>query len=282
MDDTGIHIEVTEPLFGAIKYFYCIHTPADFKTKIQHLSPNLEMMLIFNFGAPVRVSFGKEIVGDWKVERVAAIGPLRKMLNYELLPGADIIVTVFNPDGFYRLFQLPMNEMGEPDIIDPDQLLNITGFNELWEVLNSLPLLSDRIALLKAYAHAFVRDAEEAVFPLVEGIPYFHNPMIQPVRAIASDANLSERTIQLRFKKYLGFSPKELLRFLRFKQVINGILEKESTEVDWYELVNQYGYHDQSHLIKDFQHYLGTTPQKFIREIAGKEFCVSRPGNYYS
>lgn len=282
MDDTGRHIEVTEPLFEAIKYFYCIQAPADFETKVQHLSPNLEMMLIFNFGAPVRISFGNEIVGDLIVERVAAIGPLRKMLNYEILPGADMIVTVFNPNGFYRLFQLPMDEMGEQDIIDPDRLLNITGFNDLWEALNNLPLLSDRIGLLKAYALAFVRDAEEAVSPLVDGIPYFHDPRIQPVRAIASDSNLSERTVQLRFKKYLGFSPKELLRFLRFKQVINGILENESTEVDWYELVNQYGYHDQSHLIKDFQYYLGTTPQKFIREIAGKEFCVSRPGRYYS
>jgi AraC-like DNA-binding protein len=282
MDDTGTHIEMTGPLSGAIKYFYCIQAPADFETKVQHLSPNLEMMLIFNFGAPVRISFGNETVGDVKIERVAAIGPLRKMLSYEILPGADIIVTVFNPDGFYRLFQLPMDEMNEPDIIDPDRLLNITGFNNLWKALNNLSQLSDRIGLLEAYALAFVRDAEEAVSPLVDGIPYFHNPIIQPVRAIASDSNLSERTIQLRFKKYLGFSPKELLRFLRFKQVINGIMEKESMEVDWYELVNQYAYHDQSHLIKDFQYYLGTTPRKFVKEIAGKEFCVSRPGKYYS
>ena len=102
------------------------------------------------------------------------------------------------------------------------------------------------------------------------------------MRAIAQDSNLSERTVQLRFKKYLGYSPKELIRFLRFKQVIQSIQQQQSSQVDWYALVEQFGYHDQSHLIKDFKQYLGMTPQKFVKDIAGKEFCVSRPGKYYS
>ena len=96
------------------------------------------------------------------------------------------------------------------------------------------------------------------------------------------DSDLSERTIQLRFKKYLGYSPKELLRFTRFKKVINRILQKENHNVDWYGLVDEFGYHDQSHLIKDFHHYLGTTPLKFVKDIVGKEFCVSKEGKYYS
>ena len=282
MEIIATHIEVTDPAFDAIKYFYCIQTPADFQAKTQHLSPSLEMMLIFNFGSPVRVSFADAHFGGLQVERVSAIGPLRQMLHYEVLPGTDLIITVFNPDGFFRLMQMPMDEMGEEKVVDPDLLLHITGFNNLWQQLKDLATLDERISLLKEHAMAFIQDAEQATLPLVAGIPYFNNPLIQPVRAIAQDSNLSERTVQLRFKKYLGYSPKELIRFLRFKQVIESIQQQQSSQVDWYALVEQFGYHDQSHLIKDFKQYLGMKPQKFVKDIAGKEFCVSRPGKYYS
>jgi AraC-like DNA-binding protein len=199
-----------------------------------------------------------------------------------LLPDADFIVVVFNADGFYRLFQLPVDGIGGDMVNDPDELLQITGFQDLWKMLNDLPSTDEKINLLKVYALAFVEETDLALTPLLNGISYFSNPGIQPVRAMAMDSDLSERTIQLRFKKYLGYSPKELMRFLRFKQVINLILNKDNPEVDWYGLIEEFGYHDQSHLIKDFQHYLGTTPQKFVKEMAGKEFCVSRDGKYFS
>lgn len=281
-EPTATHIEVTDPAFEAIKYFYCIQTPADFQTKMQHLCPNLEMLLIFNFGPPVRVSFGDTSFSGLQVERVSAIGPLRQMLNYEVLPGAELIIAVFNPSGFFRLMQLPMDGIGEEKVMDPDLLLNITGFNDLWLQLKEMTTLDERISLIKVHALAFIQDADEATSPLLAGISYFNNPLIQPVRAIAQDSDLSERTVQLRFKKYLGYSPKELLRFLRFKQVIQSIQQQEGSQVDWYDLVEQFGYHDQSHLIKDFKQYLGVTPQKFVKEIVGKEFCMSRPGKYYS
>ncbi|MCE7064097.1 DUF6597 domain-containing transcriptional factor [Dyadobacter sp. CY326] len=139
------HINVTDKAYDAIKYFYCVKAPADFEAKIQHLSPNLEMMLIFNFGAPIRVSFADLGFNGLQIGRVSAIGPIRKMLNYEVLPGTDMIIAVFNPNGFYRLMQLPMDEIGEESIINPDPLLNITGFNALWQSLYDLPSLDERI-----------------------------------------------------------------------------------------------------------------------------------------
>jgi len=276
MQPVGSFFEAEVPLNETIKHFYCIQSAPNATTTVQHLAPNLEMMIVFNFGNPVRISFGSEVFSEKKIEQVAILGPLRKMLNYELLPESDVIIIVFNPNGFYRLFQIPMDEITGEDVIDPDELLKITGFKTLWETLKGLPVLNDRIQLLKDYGTAFIQKADDATAPLTAGISYFHNPMIQPVRAIAHDSDLSERTIQLRFKKYLGYSPKELLRFIRFKQVINCIQSAETTEVDWHALIEQFAYHDQSHLIKDFNFYLGTTPQKFVRDILGKEFCVTR------
>lgn len=271
----GTHFEVEPPLSDIVKHFYVIQSGGDAATAVAHLSPNYEMMLLFNFGAPARFSFAAAALGSMQVEKVAALGPLRKMLNYELLPGADLLVVVFNLDGFYRLYQVPVDELDGEELHYPDDA------QELWEVLKRCASSAERVAILKDYISATAHAAEEGAQPLLNGTDYFNDPLIQPAKAIAADAELSERTVQLRFKKYVGYSPKEMLRFLRFKQVISSIEQSTAASIDWFDLIHDFGYHDQSHLIKDFQHYLGTSPEIFIKQIAGKEFCTTKPGRRY-
>ena len=132
-----------------------------------------------------------------------------------------------------------------------------------------------RLKVISNYVQMFMDENDDAVQPLLNGEHYFYDPLIQPVKAIAADAQLTERTIQLRFQKYTGYSPKELLRFLRFKEVIDRLMTTQHKEINLFEIVLDFGYHDQSHLIKDFQHFLGTTPQYFIKRLNDKEFCVA-------
>ena len=282
MEAVGKHFNAMDEFGEVIRHFYCIQTPSDFEAITQHLSPNMEMMLVFNFGASARASFADDDFNKLEINRVALIGPLRKMLNYEVLANTDMIAVVFSANGFYHLFQLPVNEFSGDHIIDPDVFFQTTNFNTLWETLKSLSSLSERIQFLQDYTLTLIHAEDDAVTYLSKNVSYFDNLSVQPVRAMAMDQNVSERTVQLRFKKELGYSPKELIRFLRFKQVINRILQQNTQEIDWYTLIEEFSYHDQSHLIKDFHQYLGTTPQKFIREIAGKDFCVTKPGKYYS
>ena len=54
---TGKHFDVQFPLSGIVKHFYVMQSTVDHPAVVNHLSPNYEMMLIFNFGAPVRISF---------------------------------------------------------------------------------------------------------------------------------------------------------------------------------------------------------------------------------
>ena len=262
-------------LHGIISHFYHIYSTADNIPVQKHLSPNLEMLLAFNFGSPISLSFNHQQHEKFIVDRVAIIGPLRKMLNYELHAEADAIIVNFKLDGFYRLFHQPLDELNGDGIPDPAILTNSHYLNELWEELAILPDLKDRLQMLNNYISSLIRTPEKAAQPLLAAEPYFHNPRLQPVKAIAADTSLTERSIQLRFKKYTGYSPKELLRFLRFKAVIYEILNQPAQQLTVFDLINKYNYHDQSHLIKDFKTFLGTTPLKFIKSLKNNQFCVS-------
>lgn len=281
MNYTGKLFEPTEALSDVLRHFYCFEVPEDFERQIGRLAPNFDMLLMFNFGEPVNVSFGNGPFEGEKVERVGVLGPLRKMLNYEILPRMELILLIFTMDGFYRLFQKEVDEIDGEKVIDPKLFANDTLFDDLWLVLKNTKGMEERVQLLREFLLSMTKKSDEAIVPLFDTLAYFDNPNLEPVKAIAGDLSLSERTIQLRFKKYIGFAPKEMLRFKRFKLVLNYLIENSKGPVKWMEVVYQHGYHDQSHLIKDFRHYLGTTPKKFVAQLKDELFCVSKPGKHY-
>ncbi|MBB6272253.1 AraC-like DNA-binding protein [Pedobacter cryoconitis] len=281
LEADGQFYDVRPPLDEVVSHFYHLHTAAGSNTVLKHLSPNFDMLMIFNFGAPIRFSFNDELLSNILIKRTSVIGPLRKMLNYELQPGTDAIIVNFTLNGFYRLFKIPMSSLSLNELTDPDILIDKKCFAELWEQLAVLNDIQLRFRLIEEYAASFISVNEPSAIPLLSGAAYFQNPVIHPVKAIAENEALSERTIQQRFQKFTGYSPKEILRFIRFKKVIYQIINQEDKAIDLFELIETHGYHDQSHLIKDFNHFLGTTPRKFIKNIAGKYFCMTRPGKHY-
>lgn len=277
----GQFYETEPPLNEVISHFYHFRRLINAAPELRQLSPNFEMLLVFNFGEPIRISFNNAPFDNLLINRTAVIGPLRKMLNYELLPGANAIVANFTLNGFYRLFKVPLHEMAGEEILNPDVLIDNTCFSELWGKVNLLATVTEQVQVLSNYATRFIQDNEAGSKPLLDSISYFYNPALQPVKAISSDTKLTERTIQLRFQKYVGYSPKELLRFIRFKDVVYQLLNQTENKVDLISLIDMFGYHDQSHLIKDFNHFMGTTPQQFLKKIKDNQFCVSREGKFY-
>lgn len=58
-----------------------------------------------------------------------------------------------------------------------------------------------------------------------------------------------------------------LYRYERFLKAIKIIEETnfDSSKVDWFEIIEQCGYYDQSQLIRDFNHYLNLSPLKYLK-----------------
>jgi AraC-like DNA-binding protein len=264
------------PLDLIINSFYCFKSLEPSETVIKHLSPNLEVMMVFSFGTPIRISFGNEPFTDQTIDKTAIIGPLKKMLNYEVPQGADVIVVNFRLNGFNRLFNLPVSALEVQAVIDPDTLLGKIVFRKLW---NNLFVLQDSEARIKEMilqAIPFIKSNSDQMEAFLKGERYFYDPKINPAKAMASEMRLTERMIQMRFKEHVGYSAKELIRFLRFKQVVLNLIAQESDTLDVFEIIATQGYHDQSHLIKDFNHYLGTTPKKFFKSIKDKSVCTTK------
>lgn len=274
MADSGRKYEVNAPLTSVVSHIYGINMPQDSESAVHHLSPSLEMMLVFNFGSAVSFSFGEDDIDGQQVERIGILGPLRKVLNYELKAGADLLILPFVLDGFYKFMSL---SGVSADLSEDDNVKEYAGKLDLiWENLYLLPGPEERVALLKSYLQQAVKGSEAGTELLVQNAGTFYDPGISPAKVMAGKANISERAVQMRFKKYVGYSPRELHRFLRFKRVVACLMERQGKPVDWFDVIVQFGYHDQSHLIRDFKYYTGGTPTQFMEMKDAGGFCISR------
>jgi AraC-like DNA-binding protein len=84
------------------------------------------------------------------------------------------------------------------------------------------------------------------------------------LRDIASHLGLSHKQLLARFDCRVGLAPKFTSRLLRFRNTLNAICDAPVSP-DWAGLAIDCGYHDQAHLIHEFQEFASVTPAEYQR-----------------
>jgi AraC-like DNA-binding protein len=79
------------------------------------------------------------------------------------------------------------------------------------------------------------------------------------LRDVSRELGFSQRRFIQMFSSHVGLTPKIFCRILRFQRA--RILAEKLERPDWAELALTCGYFDQSHLIKDFKEFSGSTPR---------------------
>lgn len=224
------------------------------------LIPSFQTIMIFSFGAPASLlpRQSEEIA----VDKCLVIGPIKQAFDYTLSPQAAILVANFKDDAFFRFFGNAA--VSQPAPVHPDKLLDENCFTNLWSTLNTLTDNAARVDCILDFCRPYLRHRA----PLAGQIAGFDNDLLNPVKEIAEKNHLSERAVQLNHKKHFGYSAKEISRYQRFLkavQLIQTIALSNSAKMDWFEIIDQCGYYDQSQLIHDFKHYLNLSPSKYLK-----------------
>lgn len=83
------------------------------------------------------------------------------------------------------------------------------------------------------------------------------------VAALAEEVNLSERQFGRVFRQLVGLSPKQFSRIARLNRVLNSP-DYQLYGLSLEELAVKYGYHDPSHLVREFQALAGMSPAAYF------------------
>jgi AraC-like DNA-binding protein len=80
------------------------------------------------------------------------------------------------------------------------------------------------------------------------------------VGQIARDLRVSQDTLEKRFRRIVGASPKQFASIVRLRRAVE--LSRENTTLT--ALAQDAGYYDQSHFIRDFRAFTGDAPGHFF------------------
>jgi len=86
---------------------------------------------------------------------------------------------------------------------------------------------------------------------------------LENINSVASRYGISSRYLQKIFLNYSGLSPNLFTKIARFQKSIHLVAGKDSSLTT---IAHQCGYFDQSHFIKDFKFFTGSTPSQFSPE----------------
>ena len=170
----------------------------------------------------------------------------------------------FRPGGFFPLYRRDVSELTGMDRPIAD-VFGADGAALEAEALSrsgdaSSVDLFERFIAERAVADANVELASRAV-DLARS-----DPSMGRADALAARAGLTMRTLERLFQRYVGVSPKWVIRRHRVpeacERVAAGIVPR------WSELAHDLGYADQSHFIREFKTQVGCTPQQYAARCA--------------
>lgn len=253
---------------------YRIPVPKEFETVFSHfyfaantsknnitktLIPSFQTMLIFNFGSKALLTSKEKV--EIHIGNCVALGPVKQAFSYTLFPGTQLLIANFKADAFYRFFGRT-RFLGDLTV-DPDELLLDNCFHYLWQHLNKIEKVAEKVAFILNFCKPYLKSQDD--IPAL--LSNFQSGSLNPVKSVAEQTGHSERNIQLIHKKHFGFSAKELSRYERFIKAIGFIQQLASStgKVNWFEIIEKCGYYDQSQLIHDFKHFIHTSPKKFLK-----------------
>lgn len=84
------------------------------------------------------------------------------------------------------------------------------------------------------------------------------------IAQLRNHIGMTRASFQNQFKEQVGVSPKTYSRIIRANALYKEVLRMETP--DWQQIVHDYHFFDQAHLIKDFQHFFGNSPSHFFEQ----------------
>ncbi len=228
---------------------------------VRQEAPVPRVPLIVNFGARWQVAGGRGLAPERHDSFVAGLSDTSAFVAAE---GAAHCVQVdFTPIGARMFLGVPMHELTNR-VVSVDDVLERDS--NIAARLEAAPTWEARFALLDELITARVADAPRPAPEILWAWRALErtNGSV-PVGHLAEHIGRSRRHLTARFREQVGLGPKTFARVLRFSRAV--ALLQGGQRDSFAELAYECGYFDQSHLIRDFRAFAGTTPAEFARRL---------------
>ena len=229
------------------------------KEHIQRIVPNGLFEIIFYLDdKPIATDQQKTIN-----ENIIITGQLKSYHDLKVTGKLSLFAIYFLPHGLSMFLDLPLKELFNQSV--PLKLVIKDTVNKLEDELSSAETFEKKIVIAENFLITQIQKNEKKY--KYDRIRYVVNLINQAkgileIEDLASKSFLSRKQFERTFSDFIGTSPKQFLKIVRFQ---NAIYEKsKNSELNLTEIAHKCGYFDQSHMINDFKTLSGITPKNYF------------------
>jgi AraC-like DNA-binding protein len=204
--------------------------------------------------------------------RLAVSGVGRERFTYVYRGAGRVFGVKFRPGAFLPFLGAPLADITDA-VLPAEQLWGpaVAGLVARMTVARGVDEL---VALVEV----FLRERWPPHDPQVQLVgrivaALLRDRTIGRVDDVTERFNIAPRTLQRLFQRYVGVSPKWVLRRYRLHEAAAVLAQEQDRP--WAEVAAELGYFDQSHFIRDFTAAVGITPVAYAQACRRKQAPIS-------
>ncbi|MEM6991149.1 MAG: helix-turn-helix domain-containing protein [Myxococcota bacterium] len=190
------------------------------------------------------------------------VGVITGKFTRTIVGHGRVFAAKFKPAGFFPLWGHPLagltdRRVGLDELFDVD-----VGALEAEVFDHDDP--KEMVAPLAEVFRARVPAVDDIAEELNEWVQRIESDRcLTSVAALAEIAGVSVRTLQRLFQRYVGVTPKWVIRRFRLQEAAEALAGRASLNLA--ALASELGYADQAHFVRDFRALVGATPAAYAK-----------------
>lgn len=228
---------------------------------VERILPTGTTELVLNLGADTIAIANQQ--GSQRFSATVVSGPYTRPFDIDASEHTAMVGVRFKPGGIHAVLGVsPQELLGSH--INLDAVWNGAAA-DLRSQICEAESITQRLALLECAlltrSHPDRGLTREVAFA-VHALSLSRRPSID---RLARDVGFSHRRLIQLFTAQVGIPPKRFARLQRFRHAHQAVASAVSPP-DWPTFAIEYGYADQSHMIREFRDFSGMTPAQQLRQ----------------
>jgi AraC-like DNA-binding protein len=168
----------------------------------------------------------------------------------------------FHPTALYKLLNTKITLLENKHL--PLKKFHPEFFNQMSPILDNYKSSKDvvkKLNLFFANAALTTNNETDNIDKVIDLIR--KKDGLLSINDILEDILISQKSLELQFKKIVGLTPGKYIRKFRFLKLMRRF---EIQEIDLKDLIYMYNYYDQSHFAKDFKLFMMESPTSYFKK----------------
>ena len=247
-------------LNAVVKCHWILEVPADLEAPKQRIVPDGCIEMCFILGDDVRRYTSEE---EFIIQpRAMVIGQITKPYFIQPVGYVNTFAVRFYPFGFANFISTSISELADKetpleDLFDPKEV------KQLVDQIIKAATTEARIAAVESFLLNKLHETtviENIVSKTVDAISRTGGNV--SINELLQENPSQRRSLERKFAKEVGISPKHLGRIIRLQAALQLMLHKKGEKLT--QIAYESNYYDQAHFIKDFKDFTGINPKEYL------------------